>query len=265
MERNIFGKFVNNNSILTKIDARLKLFIAFALLILNFLNFSIFAYFGLFLFLLILHSVGKLNLKSLGKMIVHMWLLIVVLLIVNLLTMKGQVLFSIGSVNFCKEGFIQTGIIVLRIIIILMISSLLTATTQPQQLTYAIEFYLYPLKIFKLNIYEISLMMSIALRCIPLLYEEMLRIMDAQTSRGVDFKHDKYMEKVKALTSVIGPLFSSCFQKSEELSEAMTVKGYGMGERSRYHKFKLTWKDYIFLFIVIIVIVGICFLNGVKI
>ena len=142
-----------------------------------------------------------------------------------------------------------------------MISNLLTATTTPQELTYAMEFYLYPLKIFKINVHEIALMMSIALRFIPTLLEEVDRIMKAQTSRGVDFKHGKYLEKLKALVSIIIPLFISCFQRADELTDAMIVKGYGMGKRSRYKRLYFTYKDVIAIAFITFALANIIFLE----
>lgn len=263
MNKIIFGKFVNNNSLLTKLDARFKLFMMLLLVIFCFLNLNLVAYLGLFSILVILTFIGKLKFKPLFKLIKHMWLFILILLIINLLTITGEVWFSIGKIVVYKEAVIETFYIFLRLVMILMISNLLTASTTPNELTYAIEFYLTPLKVFKVNVSEIALMMSIALRFIPTLLEEIDRIMKAQTSRGVDFKYGKYSEKLRALTSIIIPLFISCFERADDLSDAMIVKGYGMGKRSRYKRLKCGFKDIIALGILIFSLGGVVLLNGV--
>jgi energy-coupling factor transport system permease protein len=113
------------------------------------------------------------------------------------------------------------------------------------------------------NVNEIALMMSIALRFIPTLFEEIDRIMKSQTSRGVDFNYGKYSEKLKALSSIIVPLFISCFQRADDLTDAMIVKGYGMGPRSRYKRLKLGYRDAISLVALIGFISLIIIVNGV--
>ena len=263
MNNMIFGKYVNNNSFLTKLDARFKLFAMLVLIIFSFLNFNITAYLCLFGFVVVLTIIGKLKFKPLLKVIKHMWFLMLVLLIINVLTITGEVLFTIGEFVVYKEAIIETIYVFLRLIIILMISNLLTCSTTPNDLTYAIEFYLYPLKIFKVNVNEIALMMSIALRFIPTLFEEIDRIMKAQSSRGVDFKYGKYGEKLKALTSIIVPLFISCFERADDLTDAMLVKGYGMGKRSRYKRLKIGIRDAISFVILIGAVSSLVVLNGV--
>ena len=264
MNKVIFGKFINNNSLLTKLDARFKLFMMLALVVFCFLDFGLVAYLGLFSILVILTFIGKLKFKPLLKLIKHMWMFLLMLLIINLLTITGEVWFTIGKVIIYKEAIIETFYIFLRLVMILMISNLLTASTTPNDLTYAIEFYLTPLKIFKVNVSEIALMMSIALRFIPTLLEEVDRIMKSQTSRGVDFKYGKYSEKLRALTSIIIPLFISCFERADDLSDAMVVKGYGMGARSRYKRLKCGYKDIIALVVLSLSLVGVVMLNGVM-
>ncbi len=265
MNKMVFGKYVNNNSFLTKLDARVKLLLMIALVVFCFVDFSIYAYLGLFVILIGLTIIGKLKFKPLLKIIKHMWFLMLMLLVINIFTITGEKWFEIGSVVIYKEAIYETVYIFLRLIMILMVSNLLTASTTPNELTYAIEFYLTPLKIFKININEIALMMSIALRFIPTLLEEIDRIMKAQTSRGVDFKYGKYREKLSALTSIIIPLFISCFERADDLSEAMVVKGYAMGKRSKYKRLHVGYRD-----LVAVCVLGICLsalivVNGVII
>lgn len=253
----IFGKYINNNSFLTKMDARVKLLAMILLVVFCFINFNLYAFFGLFIVLVLLTIVGKLKFKPLLKIIKHMWFFMLILLVINVLTVTGEVLFQIGDFIIYKEAITETVYIFLRLIMILMVSNLLTASTTPNELTYAMEFYLTPLKVFKININEIALMMSIALRFIPTLLEEVDRIMKAQTSRGVDFKYGKYKEKLSALTSIIIPLFISCFERADDLSEAMVVKGYGKGKRTKYKRLQFSYRDFVGGLILSVLLIGV--------
>ena len=147
---------------------------------------------------------------------------------------------------------------------LLMISNLLSSSTTPSELTYALEFYLKPLKVFKINIYEIAIMVSIALRFIPTLLDEMERIKKAQTSRGIDFEHGKYLDKLRGLTSLIIPLFISCFDKADELTNAMVARGYDSDmPRSRYRRLSTSRDDLIGSVFVVVFLLIIVIVNGV--
>lgn len=119
----------------------------------------------------------------------------------------------------------------LRIFLIVMITTILTATTQPLDLTLALEDLMSPLKLIKFPVHIFSIIISIALRMIPTLIEEAERIMKAQASRGVDFKHGKIKEKAKSLASLTVPLLVSAFQKADDLSNAMDARGYDPHEK----------------------------------
>jgi energy-coupling factor transport system permease protein len=139
---------------------------------------------------------------------------------------------------------------------------ILTTSTKPLDLTYAIEWYLAPLKKLRFPSHEVAMTISIALRFIPTLLEEAMRIMNAQASRGVDFVHGKMAEKIRAIISLIVPLFISSFQRSEELANAMEARGYNpLATRTRYRQ--LAWKniDTLSLSIVLLVFIGILLLQ----
>lgn len=259
-----FGKYINNYSFLTKIDARVKILMMVILLVFCFVDFNIIGFSLLFLLLCLLMVIGKLSFKPLLKIVKHMWLLFLMLLIINIFTIKGEVLFQIGDFYVYKESIFQTIYIFIRIVMLLMISSLLSSSTTPSELTYALEFYLKPLKIFKINVYEIAIMVSIALRFIPTLLDEMERIKKAQTSRGIDFENGKYRDKLRGLTSLIIPLFISCFDKADELTNAMIARGYNDGmARSKYKHLILSRRDFVAVFFVIVSLVSIILVNGV--
>jgi energy-coupling factor transport system permease protein len=120
-----------------------------------------------------------------------------------------------------------------------VLTSILTGTTQPLEITLGLEDLLYPLKLIGVPVYIFSTITSIALRMIPTLMDEAGRIMKAQASRGIDFKHGKIVEKNKALGALIIPLLVSSFQKAEDLAYAMDARGYDPNQkRTRYHQFK---------------------------
>ncbi len=266
MDNITFGRYINNHSFLTRIDARIKILIMIILLVFCFLDFNIIAFFGLFLLLCLLFVIGKLKFKPLLNIIKHMWLLFVLLLVIDLLTIKGEVLIELWSGAYIyKEAVFQTIYIFLRLVMILMISTLLSSSTTPSEITYALEFYLKPLKVFKVNVYEIAIMISIALRFIPTLIEEMERIKKAQISRGIDFNYGKYSDKLRGLTSLIIPLFISCFDKADELTNAMVARGYDSDvPRSKYKHLSTSRKDIIALVFIAVCLVMIVIVNGVM-
>ena len=240
-----FGKYVNNHSFLTKMDARVKIAIMVGLLVCCFMNFNIIGFSLLFGFLCLLMFIGKLSFKSLFKIVKHMWFLFLMLLVINLFTIKGEVLFEIGNFYVYKDAVLQTIYVFLRIVMLLMISTLLSSSTTPSELTYALEFYLVPLKVFKINIHEIAIMVSIALRFIPTLIDEMDRIK-------------------KALTSLIIPLFISCFDKADELTNAMVARGYDSDmPRSKYKHLSTSKCDLLAVGFVVVCLAIIVVLNGV--
>jgi energy-coupling factor transport system permease protein len=147
-----------------------------------------------------------------------------------------------------------------RIYLMITLTTILTGSTQPLELTLAIEDILYPLKLIGIPVYILSMIISIALRMIPTLIDEAGRIMKAQASRGIDIKNGKFKDKAKGLTALIIPLLVSSFQKAEDLAYAMDARGYDPhSKRTRYVQFEFRWTDLIFfltgvtLFVLLIV------------
>ena len=144
----------------------------------------------------------------------------------------------------------------------IMVTTILTASTKPLDLTLAIEDLLSPFKRFGFPAHEIAMMISIALRFIPTLIDETNRIMKAQASRGVDLKEGSFKEKIVAILSLIVPLFVSSFQRAEELADAMEARGYvPSATRTRYKQLVHGLKDYVMLGSVIILLGVIIWLS----
>ena len=163
------------------------------------------------------------------------------LMIFNIFLMKtGDVIIKIGNISIYSGALLQTAYIFIRLVLIITLTTLMTSTTKPLELTLAIESLLNPLKRFHFPVHELAMMISIALRFIPDLLGEAKRIMNAQASRGTDFNEGSFMEKIKSIISLIIPLFISAFQRAEELANAMESRNYSP-EATRTKYKVLTW------------------------
>lgn len=246
------GKYVPYNSFLHRMDARNKIFCLIALMVAIFISYSTweltFIIGGLLAaFTIVLILISHISFKSLFKSLRVLWFMIIFLLIINCLVPPvgaTAVAFSIGSFNVYWDAILQSLKIILRLVLMISLSMILTATTKPLELTYALEWYLTPLKIIKFPAHEVAMTISIALRFIPTILGEVERIMKAQSSRGVDFKHGKISSRFKAIISLIIPLFISAFERSEQLADAMEARGYDPKQkRTRYRKLSFHFSD----------------------
>ena len=192
---------------------------------------------------------ARLKLSFLWRAMKPMLFMLTFLLIINLLVIRdGDVLFTIFGFSVYTGAIAQTLYIVIRLALMIMITTILTATTKPLELTLGIEDLLKPFQVIHVPAHEIAMMISIALRFIPTLIEETQRIMKAQASRGVDMEEGSLMEKVKAILSLIVPLFVSAFQRAEDLAYAMEARGYIPNRmRTRYKQLKMEGRDYVLL------------------
>jgi energy-coupling factor transport system permease protein len=179
-----------------------------------------------------------------------------------LLVRSGEILFTIFGYSVYQNAIIQTVSIFLRLSMMVSITTVLTASTKPLDLTYGLESLFSPLKVIRFPAHEIAMTISIALRFIPTLLEETEKIMKAQASRGVDLNEGKLNEKITAIVSLIIPLFISSFQRSEDLANAMEARGYNpSGKRTRYRLLK--WENHdTFALIFVFLVAGATFFLG---
>lgn len=245
------GKYVNNDTLLHRLDPRNKFVLLFVYMVLIFLinpskvGFEAvgwIAYGLLLFFLLVLYKVAKLKFSMVFKSLKPMWFMMIFLFIINLFVYKGgpQIIPEWWIFDIHLEAVVQTLKIFLRLLLLITLSTLFTATTKPLDITVAIDDLFGWLKVFKINVHILSMTISIALRFIPTILDETYRIMKAQASRGVDFKNGKLKEKVVAITSLIVPLFISSISRSDELANAMEARNYNpLAKRTRYRN--LTW------------------------
>lgn len=246
------GRYIPTNSFLHKSDPRVKFAGLILFIVLIFLKFDTqvmdFIMYGLYLFMIFtLIKLSKLKIRPIFKQLKTLWFMMIFLLVINILTMRQQdanILFSIGNYPIYDVAIYQTAYIFLRLVLMISLTTLLTATTKPLDLTYALEWYMYPLRVIRFPVHEIAMTISIALRFIPTLLDETGRIMRAQESRGVDFKGGKLREKLRAIVALIVPLFVSAMQRSDELANAMIARGYNpQAKRTRYRSLKFSWRD----------------------
>lgn len=257
------GQFFPGKSPIHKLDARTKIiltfiFIVFIFICKNFWSLGLLSGFAIIVFLLTRLS-PKLVFKSF-KPLIPIVLLTTVLQLYYIKT--GNVLFEWRFISITDAGIYTAVFIITRIFALLLMSSLLTYTTAPTDLTDAIEKLLSPLKVFKVDVHTFAMMMTIALRFIPTLIDEIDRIMSAQKARGADFESGKLVSRIKALFPIFIPLFISAFKRAIELTDAMSCRCYTGGEgRTRLRQMKMSYRDVIAFVIMTLICCAIIFLN----
>ncbi|MDO4833608.1 MAG: energy-coupling factor transporter transmembrane component T [Bacillota bacterium] len=171
-------------------------------------------------------------------------LIIAFTLIVNIFMIKGHAIWQMGFLHITREGLITAAFMGVRLVLLIIGSSMLTLTTRPIGLTDGIEELLTPFKKFGLPAHELAMMMTIALRFIPTLLEETDKIMKAQQARGADFESGNMLRRAKALVPILVPLFISAFRIAQDLAMAMEARCYGGNvRRTRMNAMKLEKRD----------------------
>ena len=255
-----FGRYTFKETYVHHLDARNKIFLMILFMVGIFFQFHLWStallLSGLYLVILIIIMImARINFFQLFKSLSGMWMFIVILMAIYIFIPNNNyylpTAFSIGSLEVKWDAFCQSGYIIMRLILMLALTMVLTSTTKPMDMTYAFEWYMTPLKPIRFPAHEIAMTLSIALRFIPTLLDETERIMKAQASRGVDFNHGGLFKRFGAVIALIIPLFVSALERSEELANAMIVRGYDpRAKRTRYRLLRFSWRDLVaFLFI----------------
>lgn len=253
------GRYIPTNSIIHKLDPRMKIMNMLFLMVAVFIPARFYGYGILSVVSVSLIIISKLKFGFILKSLKPVLLMLIFLLVINVFVLRtGYVVINVFGLFVYSDALFQTAYIVIRLLLMIMITTLLTATTKPLDLTLGIEDLLAPFKRFKVPAHEIAMMISIALRFIPTLIEESQRIMKAQASRGVDLTEGKINEKIVAILSLIVPLFVSSFQRAEELADAMEARGYSPTSlRTRYKQLEVTLTDWTSLFLVLSVLMAV--------
>ncbi|HIZ66447.1 MAG TPA: energy-coupling factor transporter transmembrane protein EcfT [Candidatus Blautia pullicola] len=224
------GQYYPADSILHRLDPRVKFIGTFLFLISLFVADSFWGYVLATCFLAGIILLSKVPVKFMLKGLKPLFIILIITVLFNLFLIPGQELWSFGFLTVTVEGVKQAVKIGVRLIYLVIGSSVMTLTTTPNQLTDGLERILRPLNKIKVPVHEISMMMSIALRFIPILMEETDKIMKAQIARGADFESGNLIQKAKSLVPLLVPLFISAFRRADDLAMAMEARCYHGGD-----------------------------------
>jgi len=249
------GQYINAASVVHRLDARFKMICTLLFIVMLFVCDNLAGILLSMVFSALLFLLSRIPLRLIVRSLRPIVPIVLFTAVLNLLFTKGDtVLFSVWRVTVYVEGVWFALMLSLRIVCLIAGSSLLTYTTSPLELTFAMEKLMAPLKAVRLPVHELAMMMSIALRFIPTLIEETDKIMSAQKSRGANLDTGKLTERVKALIPVPIPLFISAFRRADELALAMECRCYRGGEgRTRLREMRYSRRDligaFVFLFV----------------
>ena len=224
------GQYFPGNSVIHKMDPRMKIVLTMFLIVLIFLCKNVVSLFLVVLCTFMLVLISKIRLKTVLKSIKPLTVIIIITSHLNLSYGTGEPLVEFWRLKITLNGIETAVFMAVRIITLVVISSLLTYTTSPTELTDSIERLLKPLKYLKVDVHSIAMTMTIALRFIPTLIEEIQKIMAAQKSRGADMESGGLIHRAKALIPVLIPLFVSAFRRANELAYAMECRCYRRGD-----------------------------------
>lgn len=236
------GQYYQTDSVIHRLDPRVKLVTTICYIISLFIvdNFIGYVIAGLFLMLVI--RLSKVPPKFMIRGMKSILFLLIIAVGFNLFLTPGETLVAFWKLRITKEGVRLAAFMAIRLVFLIMGSSVMTLTTTPNNLTDGMEKLLGPLKKIRVPVHEISMMMSIALRFIPILLEETDKIMKAQIARGADFESGNLIKKAKSLVPLLVPLFISAFRRANDLAMAMEARCYRGGEHRTkmkplvYHK-----------------------------
>ncbi|MCC8138217.1 MAG: energy-coupling factor transporter transmembrane protein EcfT [Clostridiales bacterium] len=224
------GQYYPTDSVIHKLDPRVKLAGTLVFIISLFAFGSIEAYVVATIFLAAVIMISKVPFRFMIKGLKAIIMLLMITVIFNLFLVQGTVVFKFWIFQITREGIKTAVSMAIRLIYLIIGSSVMTLTTTPNDLTDGLEKALSPLKKLHVPIHEIAMMMSIALRFIPILLEETDKIMKAQQARGADFESGNLLQKAKNMVPLLVPLFISAFRRANDLAMAMEARGYHGGE-----------------------------------
>ncbi len=261
-----FGQYVETDSPIHKADPRVKIVLLILAVVFIFVSQNMFALLLSLIFVLTVALVSKVPIKMYLK---NLKAILPIVILTSLINMfyggEGSTeLFSVWKLTVTYDGLYRAVFMVLRIVLLIIISSSLTYTTTPNDLTDAIESLLSPLKFLGLKnaVHTLALMMTIALRFIPTLVEEAQKIMNAQKARCADLESGSITERIKALIPILIPLLNSSIRRAIELAEAMECRCYNGGEgKTRMKQLRVAARDYILTAFTLCFCGGIVLLN----
>ena len=256
------GQYYPADSVIHKLDPRVKLFATLIYIISLFCFKGIAALLAATAFLFAVIKTSKVPFKFMVKGMKTIVMLMMITVVFNLFLTPGTPLLTIWKLTITQEGLKMAISMAIRLTLLIIGSSVMTLTTTPNNLTDGMEKMMGPLKVIKVPVHEVAMMMSIALRFIPILLEETDKIMKAQIARGADFESGNIFKRAKAMVPLLVPLFISAFRRANDLAMAMEARCYRGGEgRTKmkplvYHKRDYLAYGCIVAYMVISIVVG---------
>lgn len=283
-----FGRYIPGNSIIHQMNPILKIILNIFYIVMAFLAKFYITFAILLLPIMAMYIIATKKIRPLFRMlrapiIIGIFIMFVNFYIMNSVALEpsikyysdisgltiqeisNQHIWFSNVVTFSTFALLRTLTLIIRIYIMILVTTILTSTTKPIMLTKALEILMFPLKLLFIPTQIVAMIISIALRFIPTLLDEATRIMKAQSSRGVDFKNGKFSEKSRSLITLIIPLFVTSFTKADDLANAMETRGYDpYAKRTRYRKMNVIWFDYIVMFFIAgLLAFSVCSIVGV--
>ncbi|HSQ87213.1 energy-coupling factor transporter transmembrane component T [Romboutsia sp.] len=240
------GQYYPSNSVIHKLDSRIKLIATFVFMMSLFIINKFWPYAIVLSSLVFVVKLSSIPMKYILKGIKPLRWIILFTFVINIFFLPGDVIWSIGFMTITRQGIEQAIFMAARLVLLVVGTSILTLTTSPIELTDGIERLLNPFRKIGLPVHELAMMMTIALRFIPTLLDETDKIMKAQMSRGADFESNNMVNRAKNLVPLLVPLFVSAFRRADELAMAMEARCYRGGyNRTKMKEAVITKFDYI--------------------
>ena len=257
------GQYFPGDTVVHRLDPRTKLLMVIVYIVPLFLAKWVISYAVMLAFLVTAVALSRIRPRALFKGLKPLLFIIIFTAIINVFYTKGDVLVQFWIFKITREGLVNAGFLVLRIVMLVTGTFLLTYTTSPIALTDGLESLLSPLKAIHFPVHELALMMSIALRFIPTLIEETDKIMSAQKARGADMESGGIMRRAKALIPILIPLFVSSFRRADELALAMECRCYrGSVGRTRMKQLEYQKRDFVALAFMLLCLVAVIAINA---
>ncbi len=259
----IIGQYMPKDSIIHRLDPRTKMLIVFFFVITIFIADGVWSYLILLIFAILTTTLTTIPVKYIAKGLKPVWWIIIITLVLHLIiTKEGPTLFNVMGWDIHQGAFIKGAKISLRFFLLILMTTVLTLTTPPIAITDAVESLLKPLKKINVPVHELALMMSISLRFIPTLMQEMDKISKAQASRGLDMSTGKLKDRAQAILPLFIPLFINAFRRAEDLAIAMEARGYRGGEyRTKFRELRFKRQDVVVSIMFLLMIFLFCLIE----
>lgn len=251
------GQYYQTDSVIHRLDPRVKLAGTLIFMVSLFCINTFCGYLCAALFLAAVIRLSRVPFRFMVKGMKTILILLLITVVFNLFLTPGEAVLTVWKLKITKEGIRVAAFMAIRLTMLIIGSSIMTLTTTPNNLTDGMEKAMRPLKLFRLPVHEVAMMMSIALRFIPILLEETDKIMKAQIARGADFENGNILKRAKALVPLLVPLFISAFRRANDLAMAMEARCYHGGEgRTKMKPLIYKRRDYIGYAVLLLYLTG---------